>query len=379
MEGKTLLQILPALNEGGVERGTVDIAECFVKAGGKSLVASSGGRLETNVKRVKAEHIKHDFATKNIFRILLNIGIIKRLVKENDVDIVHVRSRAPAWSAYFACKKMGVPLVTTFHGTYGSGFFLKRWYNSIMLRGKRVIVISEFIKDHVLTKYKGYLKGREKDLSLVHRGVDLNIFSPDQIPTSRLILTIEKYKLEDKVPVILFPARFTEWKGHLTLLRALKEIDKDFLCIFVGGYSNDDPYVIRIQSLIDKYRLKNRVLLAGHISDIGTLYMLSSIVVSASTKPEAFGRVAIEGQAMGKIVIATNHGGSQETVIDGETGFLVKFGDPMDLAHKIDHVLSMTNRKQKMMGTKAIKHVRENFTLKTMCKETLAVYGECLK
>lgn len=371
-----ILQILPELKSGGVERGTVEISKALVKNGYESIVASAGGNLVQQIVTNKATHIKLPLDTKNPLKIFLNIRRLVKVIKEHNVDIVHARSRAPAWSAYFAARKTGVHFITTFHGVYSTRGPFKKYYNSIMTRGEVVIAASDFIKQHIIDNYPI----DKKKIKLISRGVDLSQFDIDKIPERRIIQMAEKLRIEHDRPVILLPGRLTSWKGHEYLLNTLEKIPNErFLCLFAGNDNKHKKYRKRLENKIKSLNLSGSVRIISNVMDMPALYCLSDVVVSASTRPESFGRVAVEAQAMGRLVVATNHGGSCETIVSDKTGWLVEPGNVDDMAKTIEKALKMTQRARKLMTNRAKKHIIKNFSLDAMTSETLEVYKKLLK
>ncbi|PIW29905.1 MAG: glycosyl transferase [Rhodospirillales bacterium CG15_BIG_FIL_POST_REV_8_21_14_020_66_15] len=372
----TVLQILPALGAaGGVERGTVEIAGAVVEAGGRALVASAGGPLVHDLARVGAEHVELPLASKNPVTLWRNVDRLAQVIRAEKVDIVHARSRAPAWSAWAAARRTGAHFVTTFHGTYGAGNHLKRVYNSIMTRGERVIAISQFIAGHVHQLY-GVPAGR---IRVIHRGVDLDRFDPARVSAQRVVNLAADWMLPDGMPVIMLPGRLTRWKGQPVVIDALAKLGrKDVRCLLVGGDQGREDYRAELEAMIAARDLNEVVRLVDHCDDMPAAYMLTDVVISASTDPEAFGRVIAEAQALGRPVIATDHGGAKETVMSGETGWLVPPGDAEALAVAIARVLALDSAQRSTLAGKAIANVRDNFSKAAMCAKTLDVYDEVL-
>jgi glycosyltransferase involved in cell wall biosynthesis len=372
----TVLQVLPALGEqGGVERGTVDVAAAIVAAGGRALVASAGGPRVHGLARVRADHVTIPADSKNPLVIYRNSRRLAELIRRERVDLVHARSRAPAWSAFAAAERCGVPFVTTFHGTYGTGGPLKLRYNSIMARGERVIAISNFIADHVHTVY-GVPMSR---LRVIHRGADLDHFNPVNVSADRLITQATRWRLDDGFPLVLLPGRLTRWKGQGVLIEALAKLGRrDLRCIILGSDQGRSGYRRELEALVVARGLGGIVRLIGHADDLPAAYMLSDVVVSASTEPEAFGRVLVEAQALGRPVIGTDHGGSRETVLQGETGWLTPPGDADALAEAIDQAVSLTADQRLRVAESGIAHVRARFDKDAMCAKTLEVYHEVM-
>ncbi|MCW5699155.1 MAG: glycosyltransferase family 4 protein, partial [Rhodospirillales bacterium] len=287
--------------------------------------------------------------------------------------VVHARSRAPAWSAWLASRLTGRPFVTTFHGTYGAGNSLKRAYNAVMTRGQPVIAISHFIAEHIQRVYGV----AEERIRVIHRGADLNLFCPDTVTEERVTALAHDWRLRDGVPVVLLPGRLTRWKGQTVMIEAMARLGRsDVVCLILGDHQGRIPYRRELDELIDSNKLGEVVRVIEHCDDMPAAYRLADIVVSASTEPEAFGRVAVEAQAMGRPVIASDHGGARETVVPGETGWLTPPGDAAALAAAIKGALGLTAEQRTGMGNAAIAHVRSHFSNDVMCAKTLDVYRE---
>lgn len=370
-----LLQVLPALHSGGVERGTVEIARAAVKAGFKSLVASQGGYMEAEIKKHGGIVFNLPLKSKNPFVIWRNIKKLEEIIRKEKVDVVHARSRAPAWSAYFAAKRTGCHFITTFHGLYSIQNKWKLKYNSVMVRGEKVVAISEFIKEHIIENYGV----DEAKIKVIYRGVDFQQFHCRKMNSERKIKLINTCSLPDDMPIITLPGRITRWKGQKFLLESLQLLPhRNFFCIFVGDENQHPKYAAELKEAIHSLSLEKNCRLVGNIMDMPALYMLSSIVISASIKPEAFGRVATEAMAMGRPLIATNIGASCETVIDGVTGWLVQPGNTKQMAEKIDEVLAMSREELDKIGENAMRHVGENFTSDEMYGKTIELYREVI-
>ncbi|MCE3232892.1 MAG: cotSA [Rickettsiaceae bacterium] len=370
-----ILQVLPELKSGGVERGTIEVVKALEESGFEALVASSGGHMVSQVVAAGGEHFVLPLASKNPFTMYKNIKRLVKLIEENDVDILHARSRAPAWSSYFACKKTGCHFVTTFHGTYSIGSKLKHRYNSVMVKGEKVIAISEFIKSHIKENYEV----RDNDVVVIHRGADLDQFDHDKVPKSRIIHKAETLKIDYDKPIILLPGRITSWKGHEFLLDALAKLPKtSYMCLFAGDQEKHKKYLKSLNKKIDDLELSSSVRIIDNVLDMPALYGLVDIVVSASMRPEAFGRVAVEAQAMERLIVATNHGGACETIIDGKTGYLVEPGNVDQLTDILDKLLKISDAKRKTITSAAKKHIKSNFSLATMTKKTIDVYNSIL-
>jgi len=373
----TILQVIPALGSGGgVERGTVEIAEAISEAGGRAIVVSAGGAQVHELARANAEHITLPVDSKNPFVMHANIARLAEVITEQNVDLIHARSRAPAWSAYFAAKRTKTPFVTTFHGTYNMGNFLKRHYNSVMTRGARVISISSFIAEHVRRIY-GVPSNR---LRIIHRGVDLYRFDPSKVSAERVVQLANDWRLTDGLPVIMLPGRLTRWKGQTVFIDAIARLQrKDIRCLIVGGDQGRETYRQELEAMVEHHDLGEVVRIVDHCADMPAAYMLSDVVISASTDPEAFGRVIVEAQALGRPVIATDHGGAKETVIVDQTGWLVPPGDAEKLAEALAKVLALDEKARATLSEAAIANVVEHFSKSTMSSKTLDVYNEVLQ
>ncbi len=371
-----VLQVLPSLATGGVERGTVEVAQALVDAGWTAIVASSGGPMVRELLRVGAEHVTLPAESKNPLIMRANVGRLEALIRGRGVDIVHARSRAPAWSALAAANRTGAHFVTTFHGTYNRGWFgLKRLYNAVMTRGERVIAISNFISDHIQTVY-----GLGPDrIRIIPRGVDLNRFDQHRVSPERIIALAQKWRLPDGYRVIMLPGRLTRWKGQEVLIEALSLLGRhDVRCLLVGSDQGRSGYRTELTDLIRRRGLTDVVHIIDECNDMPAAYMLTDVVVSASTDPEAFGRVVVEAQAMGRPVIATDHGAPRETVLPGRTGWLASPDDPQALADALTLFLELDPVERGTMAQVAMEFVRENFSRERMCAATLDVYREVL-
>ena len=376
-----VMQILPALESGGVERGTVDIAKTLKKAEFEPIVVSAGGVLVYQLREAKINHITLPVNSKNPITIFRNIKKLEKLITEHKVDIVHVRSRAPMWSAYYACKKTKTKLVSTIHGTYSldflfwKNFSLKKIYNSIMFKADSIIVVSNYIKNYLLRNYQ---ENFAELIQVIQRGVDLQYFNRDKVSKNRIIDLIKKWNLPEDKKMILMPARFTSWKGHEFLIEALAKVKNDFFCVMVGSDHGHKNYRKKIEQKIIKENLAGKIRIVGACRDMPATYQLAHFVVAPSVRPEAFGRVAIEAQASAKIIVATKIGGALETIIDEQTGFLVEPFDTESLAKAIDKILEMSKEETEKFGLAGRKNVEENFSNDLMCQKTIEVYTKTL-
>ena len=375
-ENLVILQVLPELNQGGVELGTIEIASELQKRGIKNFVASEGGRMEGALERLKVKHFTLPLKTKNIFKMWLNSLRLAKIIKENGITVVHARSRAPAWSAYWAAKKCGVHYITTFHGTYGLGpKGIKKIYNQVMTFGERVIAISNHSKEHIIKNYGT----DENKIRLIARCVNMENFDVENTSAERMIKFLEENSIPADKPLVTLIGRLTNWKGQKLLIEALSKIkDMDFHCLLIGDDQGRTQYSEELHDMIEEYGMEDRYTFIRHVSDVPAAMLVSDVVLSTSIEPEAFGRIAIEGQAMGRIVVASDIGGSKETVIDGVTGKLFKSGDADDLANAISWALSLSKEDKDKIGANAIKNIKEHFTKQIMCDKTISVYEELI-
>ncbi len=371
---KTILQVVPAMEQGGVERGTVEIARALVAAGWRAVVASAGGRMVAELEQVGGRHVTLPLAGKSPFLIRSNITRLENLIAVEQVDLLHARSRAPAWSAKFAARRASIPFVTTYHSPYGDSW-LKRPYNAVMASGDRVIAISDYVADVIRRRHHI----DENRMVRIHRGVDLDHFDPAKVAQERVEKLAQSWQLTDDMPVILLPGRLTRWKGQLLAIEALARLqNKKAVLVLVGNDQGRKHYSDELKAQIGQLKLTDRVRLPGDCRDMAAAYMLADVVVSASIEPEGFGRVSAEGQAMGKPVVATNHGGSMEIVLDRVTGALVANNDAAAMAGAFDQMLNLDSEARRTLATKARDHVEKNFSVARMCADTLAVYRDLL-
>ncbi len=374
-----MLQVLPALETGGVERSAVDVAKALVAAGWRAVVVSRGGPMVRELERVGAKHIVLPVHSKNPWVMRRNVGALLKIIRDERIDLVHARSRAPAWSARTAARRANLPFVTTFHGTYNAGNPLKHWYNSIMAKGDRVIANSHFTAQHVLHVYRA----DASRIVPIPRGVDVQRMDPATVSADRMVRLSTEWHLPDGVPVVMLPGRLTRWKGQRVLIDAVARIVVErgreaLVCLLVGDDQGRESYRAELDAAIRRQGLDGVVRLVGHCRDMAAAYMLADVVVSASTDPEAFGRIAAEAQAMGRPIIATDHGAATETVLQGRTGWLVPPGDSAALADALETALSIDAAGRAELAATARAHIVENFTVERMCDATLAVYADLL-
>ena len=372
----TVLQVLPRLGGGGgVERGTLDISRALTGAGWRSIIVSADETDRAVAAEAGARHAALPVARRNPLEAPGAIRRFVRLIAEQEVDLVHARSRWPAWLACYAARQTGRPFVTTFHGSYSTDWPGKGGYNAIMTRGDRVIAVSDYIARHIAETY-AVEPGR---IRTIPRGVDLSHFDPARVDVGRIAALRAAWQVPAGRQVVMLPGRLTAPKGHLALLDALARVETHVCCVLVGA---SDPghagYRARIEQRIEALGSAHTVLLAGPCHDMPSAYMLADIVISPSLRPEAFGRVPAEAQAMGRPVIAFAHGGALETVRDGETGWLVPPGHAGALADAIREALRANPAERARMAAAGHAHVRRKFTLDGMCGATLDVYRELL-
>ena len=373
-----IVQILPALNRGGVERGTVEVADAIVKNGWKSIVISNGGLLTSQLKRVGATVYEVPVHRKNPFSWGSARRQVKRILQQEGADIVHVRSRAPAWIALPAANSLGIATVSTVHSKFAPANIFKKIYNGKMLKADRVIAISHFVENEIFTHYGK--SGVAEKLSVIHRGVDLGMFDPKAVNQQRIIAEADRLGLPDDKSIIMLPARATSWKGHEILIQALAQLsDKDAIVMLLGIEDGPPAYAEKLRTMAVRYGLGGRVRIGAGSRDMPAALMFADVVAMPSIKPEPFGRVAIEALAMGRPVVAFRHGGAVESIDEGRTGWLA---DPLSvdsLAEALQTALSLTPRKRRALAKDARQQMTNQFSKDMMCKRTLAVYKSLLK
>jgi glycosyltransferase involved in cell wall biosynthesis len=382
----TILQIIPQLDAGGAELSAVEIADAVVRAGGRAIVLAEPGRLAADIAEVGGEVMPFPAATKNPIRMLANAGAIARIVGREHVDLVHARSRAPAWSAMRAARRTGVRFVTTYHGAYGEKNALKRLYNSVMARGDVVIANSRYTARLIADRYA--TPGAR--IEVIPRGVDVRKFDPDAIAPARVDALRASWGVSADQPVILQAARLTGWKGQPVLIEAAAKLQADgrlgsAVVVLAGDPQGRTAYVRTLQEQVDRLGLKDRVRLVGHVEDVAAAFRAAHVTVVASTEPEAFGRTAIEAAAVGCPVIATDIGAPPETVraepavsAEAITGWLVPAGNADALAARLADALALAPAARRELGQRARRHVLGTYTVEAMQRRTLAVYDRLL-
>ena len=377
-----VLQVIPKLGYGGAETGCYDIAHYLAEKDCSSFIATSGGELLKFIKKNKVKVFRLPVHSKNPILIFFNTIILSILILINNINIVHARSRAPAWSCFLACLITRRNFITTFHGTYNFKNNFKKFYNSVMLRSKLTIAGSNFIFNHINEYYSEYLN-RKKKLRVIFRGINIDYFSQKNIS----ILKREKLKAEWKlVPnkfTILLPGRLTNWKGQEKFIEALNILAEDynnsnFQAIILGSDQGRKVYKKKLVSLVQRYRLGQKIIFIDHCKEMPLAYSLADVVVSSSIEPEAFGRVSVEAQSMGKPIIASNLGGSKETILNKKSGFLYKNDDPRELAKNLNIVMELGQDALNSMGNEGRKNIAKKFDVEAMCDSTLREYKKLL-
>ena len=371
-DSPVILQVLPSLVTGGVERGTVEITQAIAESDGVALVASAGGPLTASIERARGRHFVMPLESRNPFTIWRNAARLEALIRAEKVTLVHARSRAPAWSAWLACQRTGAHFVTTYHGTYTENLPFKRRYNSVMAKGEIVIAASHYIAELIMARH-GVDEAR---IRVIPRGVNKAIFDPNAVVPDRLIRLSRAWRLPDGMHTVVLPGRLTSWKGQSVLLDAVARMErKDICCVLVGSDQGRRHYTDRLMRQAAALGIGDRVRLVGQCDDMPAAMMLSDVVVHASTRPEAFGRVVIEAQAMGRPVVAADMGGPVETVEHGVTGWRIPPGDPDTLAEAVTHALSLEPEDRQALGNRARASVP---TVRGMQEATLDVYEAVL-
>lgn len=381
-KNKNILFVIPTMNSGGVEIGMMDFAKKNYETKELNLfLVSDGGLLISKLIHYGVKCFDLNVKSKNPLIIFNNIKKLKNIIKNESIDIVQVESRAPAWSCYYACKALKIPLINVvqFNGIFKKSSFLKKIYNSSILKGDQIIAVSNAVKNAISDNYKNSLKktkGTKKIIDVVHRGIDTNIYNQNNISENRKLILQSKLKLPDDKIIITLPGRFSEQKGQKYFLKVLKNLKyNNYLCIMVGDTKKNSTYVKEIEKTIYKYKLENHVKISENINDMPALYALSNIIVSSSIRPEAFGRISIEAQSMEKIFIGTSIGGTLETVLDQETGFLVPPKDPIIFASILDEIINKDQNILNQIREKARKNIIENYTFDIMYNKMLEIYN----
>ena len=373
-----VLQVIPKLGYGGAETGCYDIAHYLPENGCKSFIVTSGGELLKFVDKNKVKVFRLPVQSKNPILILINAIILTFIILFNNISIVHARSRAPAWSCLIASKITSRKFVTTFHGTYNFKSNLKKLYNSVMVRSDLIIAGSNFIFSHIKENYSNYLNQKKK-LLVVFRGINVDYFDPTTKLETEEKKLLKQWEIEKDKKIILLPGRLTTWKGQEVFIEAINLVNIElgyeaFYAVILGSDQGRDLYKKKLIRLSEQYRLTKQLRFINHCKDMALAYKVSDIIVSASIEPEAFGRVSVEAQSMEKPIIASNIGGSNETVVDEKTGYLFKAGDAKSLSQKILKTLTIDETQLKLIGIEGRKNIVQKFNVEKMCFSTYSEY-----
>jgi len=379
-----VLQVIPKLGFGGAETGCYDLAHFLAEQNCESLLITSGGELLKFIRRDKVKIIRLPVQSKNPIIMFINSIIIFFIIIIYNIDIVHARSRAPAWSCLWACFFSRRKFVTTFHGTYNFSSKLKLFYNSIMLRSKLIIAGSNFIFEHISENYSKYLDPKKKKLMVVFRGINLDYFNSKNTSNNKVKSLTATWKINKNNFIILIPGRLTRWKGQEIFIESLsllleENYKKNFHAIILGSNQGRHIYSKKLLLLVERYRLGKKISFIENCKEMPVAYKLADVVVSSSIEPEAFGRVAVEAQAMGKPIIASDIGGSRETILNGKSGLLYKSNDPKELAKAISKIIDLDKDSLSLMGALGRKNVEKKFNVDQMCQTTFTEYNKLLK
>ncbi len=377
-----VLQVIPKLGYGGAETGCYDIAHYLTENNCESFIVTSGGELLKYVDKTKVKIFRLPVQSKNPLLIFFNAIILIGIILFNNITIVHARSRAPAWSCLFATKVTGRKFVTTFHGTYNFKSNLKKIYNSIMIRSNLIIAGSNFIFSHIKENYSKYLNEKKK-LMVIFRGINVDYFDPSTKIENDEKKLLKSWNIEKDKKIILMPGRLTSWKGQEVFIEAINLVNIElgyeaFFAVILGSDQGRELYKKKLIRMSEQYRLSKQIRFIDHCKDMALAYKVSDIVISASVEPEAFGRVAVEAQSMEKPIIASNIGGSNETIIDEKTGFLFEAGNAKSLSDKILKILNLDETSLKSFGIEGRKNIIQKFNVEKMCFSTYSEYKKLL-
>ena len=373
-----ILQVIPKLGYGGAETGCYDIAHYLPENNCASFIVTSGGDLLKFIDKKKVKVIRLPVHSKNPFLIIMNSLALIGIILFNNISIVHARSRAPAWSCLFATKVTGRKFVTTFHGTYNFNNSIKKFYNSIMVKSHLIIAGSNFIFSHIKENYLKNINTKKK-LLVIFRGINVDYFDPTTIIESDEKKLLIKWEIAKDKKIILLPGRLTSWKGQEVFIEAINLVNIElgyeaFYAVILGSDQGRDLYKKKLIRLSEQYRMTKQLIFIDHCKDMPIAYKISDIIVSASIEPEAFGRVAVEAQSMEKLIIASNIGGSNETIIDEKTGFLFESGNAKSLSQKILKSITLDESSLKSIGTEGRKNIIQKFNVERMCFSTYSEY-----
>ena len=377
-----VLQVIPKLGYGGAETGCFDIAHYLFENNCSSFLITNGGPLTKFINKKKVKYIRLPVNSKNPIIMLLNTILISVIVFFYNIDIIHARSRAPAWSCFLASKITRKKFVTTFHGTYNFKSRIKKFYNSVMLRSDLVIAGSNFIFSHIKENYNEYLNNSKKFL-VIFRGINIDYFDASTTFTEDEDKLFKSWNLEVEKKTILLPGRITEWKGHEMFIEAMNKINiqlghKSFKAVILGSDQGRDLYKKKLIRLVEQYRMNDQIKFVDHCENMPLAYKISDLIVSTSIEPEAFGRIAVEAQSMEKPIIASNLGGSKETIVNNKTGILFDAGDSDDLSKKIIEFFNFDKSTIEQMGKEGRKNVSAKFNVEKMCFSTYSEYKKLI-
>jgi glycosyltransferase involved in cell wall biosynthesis len=378
-----VLQVIPKLGYGGAETGCYDLAHYLPENDCKSFIITSGGELTKFIDKEKVKLFKLPVQSKNPLIILFNAIVIIFIILFHKISIVHARSRAPAWSCLIATKVTGRKFVTTFHGTYNFNNKIKKFYNSIMVKSDLIIAGSNFIFAHIMDNYSEHMNIKKR-LLVIFRGINVDYFDPTTKTDNEEKKLLNSWNVIENKKIILLPGRLTSWKGQELFLEAINLVNiqlgyEAFYAVILGSDQGRDLYKKKLIRLSEKYRMTKQVKFINHCKDMALAYKVSNMVVSSSTEPEAFGRVAVEAQSMEKLIIASNIGGSKETIIDEKTGFLFESGNAKSLSEKILKVLNLDDMTLKTFGIEGRKNIIKKFNVEKMCFSTYSEYKKLIK
>jgi glycosyltransferase involved in cell wall biosynthesis len=377
-----VLQVIPKLGYGGAETGCYDVAHYLAENNCKSFIVTSGGELLKFVDKKKVKVIKLPVHSKNPLLIILNFIALIGIILFNNISIVHARSRAPAWSCLLATKVTGRRFVTTFHGTYNFKNIFKKFYNSVMVRSHLIIAGSNFIFSHIKENYSKYLDTKKK-LMVIFRGINVDYFDPTTKIEKDEKKLLKVWDIEKDKKILLLPGRLSSWKGQEVFIEAINLVNielgyESFYAVILGSNQGRELYKKKLIRLSEQYRMSKQIRFIDHCKDMALAYKVSDIIVSASIEPEAFGRVAVEAQSMEKLIIASNIGGSNETVVDEKTGFLFESGSSKSLSQKILKALTLDETSLKSIGIEGRKNIIQKFNVEKMCFSTYSEYKRIL-
>ena len=378
-----VLQVIPKLGYGGAETGCYDIAHYLAEQNCKSYIITSGGPLLKFIRKDKVKVIRLPVKSKNPILILLNTILISLIIIFLRIDIVHARSRAPAWSCFFSCIITRAKFVTTFHGIYNFSNNMKKFYNSVMVRSNLIIAGSNFVFNHIHKNY-GNLINSQKRLLVIFRGINTGYFDNSNITNDKVQNLHSLLKLSSEKFKILLPGRLTAWKGQEMFIESLnllktKYNKENFQAIILGSHQGRKVYFKKLISAVGKYRLRDKVFFLQHVKEMPVAYYISDVVVSSSIEPEAFGRISVEAQAMRRPILASNHGGSTETIVNGKSGFLFENNSPESLAENLNKLIEMDKDKLQSIGNEGRKNILKKFDVEQMCYSTFLEYKKLIK